>query len=98
MLLLTAKERFPHQPVGRNVIHYFYKEVRVKLRAQGGVDLRDSARTAGTLATVSVGLGAAALVAGGLLYFTAPSGDKPRAVLVPSAGPGTAGLTLVGRY
>ena len=65
---------------------------------QGGVDLRDSARTAGTLATVSVGLGVAALAAGGLLYFTAPSGDKPRAMLVPSAGPGTAGLALVGRY
>jgi hypothetical protein len=65
---------------------------------QTGVDLRNSARSAGDVATVAIGVGAAALVAGCVLYFTAPSGDKPRALLVPSAGPGTAGLTLVGRY
>jgi hypothetical protein len=65
---------------------------------QKGLDLRNDARTAGNLATVSVGLGVAALVAGGVLYFTAPSDEKPRTTLVPSVGPGTAGLALVGRY
>jgi hypothetical protein len=65
---------------------------------QQGVDQRTNARSAGNIATVSVGLGIAALVAGGVLYFTAPTGDKPRAMIVPSAGPGSAGLALVGRY
>jgi hypothetical protein len=63
-----------------------------------GVNLRNDARTAGNLATVSVGVGMAALVAGAVLYFTAPSGEKPRALIVPSAAPGAAGLAVVGRY
>jgi hypothetical protein len=65
---------------------------------QDGVNLRDSARNAGTVATVAVGLGAIALAAGGILFFTAPSGEKPSAILVPSVAPGNAGLALVGRY
>jgi hypothetical protein len=65
---------------------------------QRGVDLRSDARSAGNIATVTVGVSLAALVAGGVLYLTAPSGDRPRATLVPALGPGHAGLALVGRY
>jgi len=39
-----------------------------------GVSLRNDARSAGDVATLSLGLGAAALVAGGVLWFTAPGG------------------------
>jgi hypothetical protein len=65
-----------------------------------GFDLRSDARTAGNVATVAFGAGAAALVAGAILYFTAPSGssDKPRALVVPSAAPGWAGLAFLGKY
>jgi len=76
-----------------------------------GVSLRDDARTAGNVATVAIGAGAAALVAGAILFLTAPSAgaerdrpltrpsaEKPGAMLVPSAGPGMARLTVWGIY
>jgi hypothetical protein len=63
-----------------------------------GVSLRDDARTAGNIATVAIGVGAAALVAGAVLFLTAPSAEKPRAMLAPSAGPGMATLTVWGVY
>jgi serine/threonine-protein kinase len=65
---------------------------------QEGVTRRDEARSAGNVATVAVGVGAAALVAGAVLYLTAPSGEGAHAVVVPTAGPNGAGLSLVGRY
>jgi hypothetical protein len=37
-----------------------------------GISQRDDARSAGNVATVFVGVGAAALVAGGIIFFTAP--------------------------
>lgn len=65
-----------------------------------GVSLRNDARGEGTLATVVVGLGGAALVAGAVLFLTAPSGssETPRVAVVPAAAPGSAGLLVVGVY
>jgi serine/threonine-protein kinase len=62
-----------------------------------GLDLRNDARTQGNVATISTTVGLVALAAGAVLYFTAPSREKA-AVVVPTAGPGTAGLAFVGRY
>ena len=76
-----------------------------------GVSLRDDARTAGNVATVAIGAGAAALVAGAILFLTAPSAggepdrpltrpsrDKAGTVLMPIVGPGIAALTVRGTY
>jgi hypothetical protein len=63
-----------------------------------GLNLRNDARTQGNLATVSAGVGLVALAAGAVLYFTAPSREKAQALVVPTAGPGAAGLAFVGRY
>jgi len=65
-----------------------------------GVTARDQARSAGNLATVAFGVGGAALVAGAVLFFTAPaaSSETPRVAVVPAAGPGQAGLVMVGSY
>jgi hypothetical protein len=64
-----------------------------------GVSTRNDARAAGNVATVASALGAAALVAGAVLYLTAPStNEKPSAVVVPTAGNGSAGLAFVGTY
>jgi hypothetical protein len=65
---------------------------------QIGVDKRNEALSAGNVATVAAGAGVALLAAGAILFFTAPSGEKPRALVVPSVGSGTAGLSLVGSY
>ncbi len=64
-----------------------------------GVRLRGEARSAGNVATVAMGIGGAALIAGAVLFFTAPaSTDKPRALVVPTVAPGTAGLFVSGWY
>jgi hypothetical protein len=64
-----------------------------------GVSLRDDARGAGTIATIAVGLGGAALVAGAVLFFTAPSSpERPRVAIVPIAGSSTVGLAFAGAY
>jgi len=65
-----------------------------------GVTLRDDARADGTLATIAFGIGGAALVAGVVLFITAPSGssEAPRVSVVPSVAPGAAGLVVVGAY
>ena len=42
------------------------------LCSAAGISQRDDARSAGNVATVFVGVGAAALVAGGIIFFTAP--------------------------
>jgi hypothetical protein len=69
------------------------------LCTQQGVDKRDQARSAGVAATVAVGLGGAAFIAGAVLFFTAPSSaEKPSAVLVPAVAPGSAALVLSGAY
>jgi hypothetical protein len=41
-----------------------------------GVGVRNDARSAGDVATISLGVGAAALIAGGVLWFTAPGGTS----------------------
>jgi hypothetical protein len=57
-----------------------------------GVAKRNDARTAGNVATVLVGAGAAALVAGGILFFTAPHRREAQAAraarfeVVPAIG------------
>jgi len=70
------------------------------LCSSSGVTLRDQARSAGTLATVVLGLGGAALVAGAVLFVTAPAGssETPRVAVVPAAAPGSAGFVVVGAY
>jgi hypothetical protein len=59
-------------------------------RFQQGVDLRNDAANAGSAANVAFAVGAAALVAGGVLWLTAPRGTSPRGVgqvaLVPVLG------------
>jgi hypothetical protein len=57
-----------------------------------GVSLRNDARSQGDAATLAFGIGAAALVAGGVLWLTAPSGQAtrdsgaPKLVLIPTLG------------
>ncbi len=53
-----------------------------------GVSERDSARSAGNVASVAFGVGIVAITAGVVLWFTAPSGhsDAPRVGLVPTPG------------
>ena len=65
-------------------------------RAQGRVD---SARTRALLADVGIGLGAAALIGGAVLYFTAPSAGAGRETAVaPLVGGDRAGLVVSGRF
>jgi hypothetical protein len=44
--------------------------------SQSGADARDSARSTGTVATILFGVGAAALIGGGVLWLTAPSSSS----------------------
>lgn len=68
-----------------------------------GIALKDSARGKATASTVLFLLGAAAIGAGAILFFTAP-GDpgKPKVVsrvgLSPAIAPGTGGLLLTGAW
>lgn len=66
-------------------------------------DKVDRARGSALVANVAVGVGAAAVITGAVLYLTAPS--SPRAVgperatrLEPVLGPGQAGLVVRGRF
>ncbi|HLV22469.1 MAG TPA: hypothetical protein VKZ49_16360 [Polyangiaceae bacterium] len=72
-----------------------------------GVDLADEAGTQATIATVTMGLGAAALIGGIVLLATAPSNTataprpQRRTTAVrfdPVVGAGTAGLRLLGEW
>jgi hypothetical protein len=58
----------------------------------------NSARSAGTLATVAFGVGAAAVAGGLILYFTAPHAEEKSAAMqvVPSVASDGFGLTLRG--
>ena len=56
-----------------------------------GTSQRDSARSAGNVATVAMGFGGAALVTGAVLFFTAPSQKEApregaRVEVVPTLG------------
>ncbi len=61
-----------------------------------GVSERNSARTAGDIASVAFGVGIAAVASGVVLWFTAPSGhsDQARVGLVPAPG----GVLLRGEF
>jgi hypothetical protein len=66
-----------------------------------GRDLRDSAKTAATIATVGLGVGVAGLAAGAVLLFTAPgAGEAPASThalhlrVVPEVGRSGAGVIL----
>lgn len=61
-----------------------------------GLELIDKAQSRATLATALAIAGGAAVAAGVVLYLTAPRGDGDATALVPSAGPGFAGLSLAG--
>ncbi len=58
-----------------------------------GVDLRDSARSSGTLSTVFFIVGGAGLAAGAVLWFTAPKTKS-----TPAVGVGPSGFTLKGTW
>jgi tetratricopeptide (TPR) repeat protein len=60
----------------------------------------DSSKTFRTLEWVSFGVGAAAIVTGGVLYYLGASAKPahPPLAIVPLAGPGTGGAALLGRF
>jgi hypothetical protein len=62
-------------------------------------DDAQSAQTLGTVGSIVGGVGLAALVTGGVLFFTAPRASKTAAVrAVPWGGTRSAGLSLTGRF
>lgn len=64
-----------------------------------GQELADAARRRATISTVFVGVGAAMVVTGAVLYFTAPKAERPRrARLVPAGGQDSLGLALTGPF
>jgi serine/threonine-protein kinase len=69
---------------------------------QTGVNQRNDALTDGNVATVAFGVGAAALVGGAVLWFTAPSANPStpsgRLGVSPLVGAGTGGALLQGSW
>jgi hypothetical protein len=68
---------------------------------QSAVDASDSAKTLGLVSTISFAAGGAALVAGAVLIFTAPKGEKkaiPTMRLAPHVGANDAGVTVLGVF
>jgi serine/threonine-protein kinase len=72
---------------------------------QAGVNTRNDALTFGNVASVSFGVGAAALVGGAILWFTAPSaparsssGSAGRVTVTPLVGAGAGGALLQGAW
>ncbi|MCC6551715.1 MAG: hypothetical protein IT372_01675 [Polyangiaceae bacterium] len=69
-----------------------------------GRDLRDEARTSATIADIGLGVGAAGLAAGALLYLTAPSEAAPapagsaRLRVTPAIGASGGGVILGARF
>lgn len=61
-----------------------------------GVSLRDDARSAGNIATIAYGIGAAALAAGVVLWITAPSHEARRGSI--GVSPTASGLLVQGRF
>ena len=59
-----------------------------------GLSLRSSAESAALVSTVAFALGGAAIAGGAVLWFTAPSGDRPAVGVAPTLG----GLTLTGAF
>lgn len=64
-----------------------------------GQELADTARRRATISTVFVGVGAAMVVTGAVLYFTAPKAERARSArLVPAGGHDSLGLALTGQF
>lgn len=63
-----------------------------------GQSLADDARRRATVSTIAVGLGAAVLATGVVLYFTAPRPERRAVVVMPSAAPGAGGLSVSGYF
>lgn len=66
-----------------------------------GVQLHRQANTTANVANVAFAVGGAALVAGAVLFFTAPSNKEPSAARLsvgPAVGAGSAGLMLRGAW
>ena len=63
-------------------------------------DLVSTARTDATIATIGIGVGAAAVVGGAILYLTAPKklGPAEDVTLLPVGGRAHAGVALTGRF
>jgi hypothetical protein len=58
----------------------------------------DSARTQALLSNLGVGLGAAAVLGGAILYLTAPRDEASRPMVAPLLGGDRAGLAVTGRF
>jgi serine/threonine-protein kinase len=70
-------------------------------RDQAGVDLVKDAQSAATISTVAIGIGAAAVAAGVVLYVTAPSGETEKATAVrvtPVVGPSVFAVGVSGGF
>ncbi|WP_394823460.1 hypothetical protein [Pendulispora albinea] len=70
---------------------------------QAGVSKWDDATSKGTISTIAFAAGGAALVAGGILWFTAPKDPAPaakaaRVRVVPAFAPNHAGLVVSGGF
>jgi hypothetical protein len=63
-----------------------------------GVSLRNDARSAGTTATVAYAAGGVALVAGAVLWFTAPKSEKSRTSAELHLSPSLGGVTMYGQW
>jgi hypothetical protein len=61
-----------------------------------GVQMRDDARSAGNVATVGIGLGAALVAAGAVLWLTAPSSTESKTAIV--VAPTLGGAVVRGRW
>jgi hypothetical protein len=68
---------------------------------QGGLDIRDDARSKGNVATIVGGIGLAAVGAGAALFLLAPSGSdasKTGRRSLPSVGIGPGWMVVGGRW
>ncbi len=63
-----------------------------------GVSQRGDARTDGNVATVAMSVGAAAILAGGILWFTAPSGSAQAAGATFGIAPTLGGVVAAGAW
>lgn len=58
----------------------------------------DSARSKALISTIGIGVGAAALLGGAILYVTAPKAAEKAPTVTPTFGDGTAGVVVTGRF
>jgi serine/threonine-protein kinase len=79
----------------------FCRTANPDMCSQQGVDIRNDARSQGNIATVGVSVGLAALVAGTVLWFTAPSSNKSTgnaSTLRVGVAPAPGGVTFQGAW